>query len=221
MAQWIASGWNTCGLFLCPGVNVHSLYPDWMHVKHLGIDKVLLGSVLWMLVNVVLPGDDAFQKLAIVWNDILRIYAEDGTTTRYGSIKMTMFTTNTTPKLKGKAAEIRCLGPVLVKVFESYMNHHLAIHKKILLLLKMSSHLDEIIDSNSGQFALDDDSANDLVATGMGYLSLFYEVFIYFQDGDVALFSLTAKAHYLMHICLLSRSQYFTVSMGSVHLLCA
>jgi len=210
IAVWLAAGWNTCGLFGCPGVTVLSVYPDWMHVKHLGIDKVLLGSVLWVLVNWILPGDDKAAKLSVIWSDIVRIYREDNVSDRYGSLKLTMFTTGTTPKLKGKAAEVKCLGPVLVKVFEAYMNANLDLHRKILTMLQLSAHLDSIIDASVGEFALSQEAADDLVATGCSYLALFYEVSDTFKDETVALFSLTAKAHYLMHICLLSRSCNFT-----------
>ena len=35
----------------------NSLNPDWMHCKSLGIDKTLLGSVLWLLVHFVMSGE--------------------------------------------------------------------------------------------------------------------------------------------------------------------
>ena len=208
--EFIAGGWNKCGLFDCPGVTVYSLYPDWMHVKHLGIDKVLLGSVLWVLVHWVLPGGDPAEKLSVVWSDVLRIYQEDNVPTRYGVIKMTMFSKSSTPKLKGKASEIKCLLPVLVKVFQAYMNEDLGLHRKILSLLQLSTHLDVIIDRNSDQFALNEREANDLGACGFLFLAQLYEMSESFKNEDVALFCITAKAHYLMHICLLSRSLHFT-----------
>ena len=55
-------------------------------------------------------------KLMAVWQRILRIYREDEVQNRFGSLKMTMFTTRGSPKLKGKAAEVRDLVPVLHKV---------------------------------------------------------------------------------------------------------
>lgn len=209
-AEWLAAGWDRCGLFRCPGVNVYSIYPDWMHIKHLGIDKVLLGSVLWLLINCVLPGNDLSAKLAVIWSDILNIYAADNVSCRYGNLKLTMFSTGSTPKLKGKAAEIKCMGPVLSKVWDAYMDTNLPMHDKISILLKMSAHLDTIVDRNASEFALNDDEATDLIATGFGYLSLFREVAEMFRNCEVALFSITAKAHYLAHSCLLSRCFEFS-----------
>ena len=39
------------------GVTILSFYPDWMHCKSLGIDKIKLGSVLYILIHFILPGD--------------------------------------------------------------------------------------------------------------------------------------------------------------------
>ena len=214
--QWLASGWKKCHLFNCPGVTILSMYPDWMHIKHLGVDKVLLGSVLWLLVHWVLPGDDVEAKLRVIWSDILRIYDQDDTPSRYGNLRLTMFTTGSTPKLKGKANEIKHLGPVLVKVWSAYMSQRMDLHKKVLTMLQLSAHLDVIVDATPG-FGFDHASAVDLVSTGFAYLALFYEMSAEFKDEPVALFSLTAKAHYLMHICLLSRSCNF---IGWVSLEC-
>ena len=38
------------GLFLLEGVSLHTLGIDYLHVKYLGCDQYLYGSVLWLLV---------------------------------------------------------------------------------------------------------------------------------------------------------------------------
>ncbi len=38
--EWATSRWNRCELFKLLGVTILSLYPDWMHDKNLGSDKV-------------------------------------------------------------------------------------------------------------------------------------------------------------------------------------
>jgi hypothetical protein len=116
IVSWLRAKWNTSGVFSLPGVTILSVYPDYMHIKHLGLDKVLLGSVLWLLVNWVLPGNDLEGKMSLVWADIDRIYKEQDTAHRYSNIMTTMFSGTSTPKLKGKAADIKCLVPVLHKV---------------------------------------------------------------------------------------------------------
>ncbi len=120
------------------GVTVLSFHPDWMHCKSLGIDKPLLGSTLYVLVHYVLLGS-VEQNVAQVWGDIERCYKELDTENRYGHMRQTMFHTRSQPKLKGKAGEVKDLGPVMVKIWEKYMNPNLLIHQKILVVLKGSS----------------------------------------------------------------------------------
>jgi len=40
VAEWLTSGWNQCEIFKIIGVTNLSIYPDWMHDKNLGTDKV-------------------------------------------------------------------------------------------------------------------------------------------------------------------------------------
>ena len=79
--DWLQSGRNACILFAIVGVTILSWYPDWMHCKPLGIDKFLLGSVLWLLVHHILPGT-VDENLAQLWEDIVCIYHILGTQCR-------------------------------------------------------------------------------------------------------------------------------------------
>jgi len=119
------------------GVTILSFYPDWMHCKALGIDKPLLGSTLRVLVHHILPGT-VDENLTEVWLDIEAVYKEDDTDNRYGHMRQTMFHTKSQPKLKGKAGEVKDMGPVMVKVWKKHMNSNLVIHQKILVVLKGS-----------------------------------------------------------------------------------
>ena len=117
------------------GVAILSFHPDWMHCKALGIDKLLLGSTLYVIVHHVLTGT-VEENLAEVWRDIEREYHELSTENRYGHMRQTVFHTKSQPKLKGTAGEVKDLGPVMVKVWEKHMNTALLIHQKILVVLK-------------------------------------------------------------------------------------
>ena len=119
------------------GVTILSFYPDWMHCKSLGIDKPLLGSVLYVLIHYILPGV-VEENLQEVWDDIQEAYEHFGSENRYGHMRRTMFTTKSQPKLKGKAAEVRDMGPVMVRVWRKHMNANLLIHQKILVVLEGS-----------------------------------------------------------------------------------
>ena len=117
------------------GVSILSFYPDSMHCKSLGIDKLLLGSTLYVLVHDVLTGS-VEENVATVWRDIETFYDELGSENRYGHMRQTMFHKRSQPKLMGKAGKVKDLGPVMVKVWEKHMITALLIHQKILVVLK-------------------------------------------------------------------------------------
>ena len=54
--QWIAANPHRHPLLALIGASVLTVYPDWMHVKYLGTDQYLLGSVLKLMVFHLLPG---------------------------------------------------------------------------------------------------------------------------------------------------------------------
>lgn len=72
------------------GASGYTLHLDYMHAKHLVVDKYLLGSVLFLLVYRLLPGtpDD---NLAQVWIVVEDYYKRNETKTRYKILKLTMF----------------------------------------------------------------------------------------------------------------------------------
>jgi len=57
-----------CEPFDLPGVNHHTIAPDTMHNKHLGMDVYYLASVLYLLVFVVLPGVDGGWRILEIRN---------------------------------------------------------------------------------------------------------------------------------------------------------
>ena len=203
--SYLAAGLRRSILFDIVGVSVLSFYPDYMHCKHFGIDKILAGSVLFLLVHFIMQSTDPDENLAMLWQDISRLYGELGTAHRYGHMRQTMFTTKSAPKLQGKAAEIKDFGPVMVELWKKYMNPRKTMHAQILIILEGSAHCDKILAEHPSDFALPPDAADDLISTCFIYLSAWYDVSMHFKNDEVPLFGMTAKAHLLMHSCLLSR----------------
>lgn len=201
---WRASGWAVCEIFKIPGVSQHSCYPDWMHAKHLGSDKVLLGSVLYLLVNFILPGEPE-TNLSVVWAGIQLFYSQNHVGNPFGNLKLTMFTARSTPKLKGKAAEVRDLGHALHHVFKLHMNTALQLHRRIELCMRLGAHLDDILAEHPDCFVLPPLVAADFVSSGFMHLELFMQLREHFQIEAYPLFQLTSKGHYVMHSCLLAR----------------
>ena len=54
--HWRTAVGNNHPMLGLPGVSVLTVYPDWMHIKYLGTDKYFLGSVLYLMCHVLLPG---------------------------------------------------------------------------------------------------------------------------------------------------------------------
>ena len=164
------------------------------------------GSVLWCVIHIVLPGTPE-ENLATVWADIQRLYKEMQTENKYWVIRMTMFNTGSQPKMKGKAAEIKDLIPVLARVWRKYYNDSLEVHRNILTVLDGSAHMDQILTDHPSDYALPAKVADDLLGTCAITLATWYDVFLHFkaEEMKVPLFGLTGKAHMLMHCALLSR----------------
>eukprot|EP00959_Pyramimonas_sp_CCMP1952_P176732 3693849-Pyramimonas_sp.AAC.1 len=83
---------NQHQLFSAPGVSILSITPDWMHIKHLGLDERLRGSVLFCLAHCVTRGIPE-ANLATLRKDIWEYYKTNRVKCKFSQIKMSTFTT--------------------------------------------------------------------------------------------------------------------------------
>ena len=105
-----------------PGLGISMYIPDEMHSKHLGIDKSFAASVLKNLTHHVLTGTDQ-ENLTTVVRNIKLEYKKRRTQTRFNTITRTMIHGKAKlPQLKGKAAQIRSLIPILATIWRSNMD---------------------------------------------------------------------------------------------------
>ena len=93
---------------------------------------------------------------------------------------------------------------VLHKVWLKYVNPLLALHRQIEIVLRTSAHMDKVLQEDYGVFRLSSRAYNDLEATGMMHLDVFWQLRQYFAEESYPLFQLTSKDHYLMHCCCLA-----------------
>ncbi len=114
-------------------------------------NQVLYGGVLSLLVNYMLP-DSPDVNLRKVWIHTCRLYDDMDIKHRFGNIKATMFSTR--GKLKGTAAEVRHLGHVLAVLWKHYWNPDKELDKQIELCLRLSSHMERILDAHPTDFVL-------------------------------------------------------------------
>ena len=206
--EWVASGAATAEIFKIEGVTNDSLYPDWMHAKYLGTDKVLGGSVLYLLVFFMLPNSVA-QNLIIIWSDIQREYRLQTVKHRFGSLTVNMFAGKkaASAKLRGTAAEVKCIIPVLHSIWKKYSTGKYGeVETNVEITLRTSVEMEALLEATNGEFAMPDDEASSLLALGMTHYNAFWELRQHFAEDDFPIFQLTSKGRYVLHACLLASS---------------
>ena len=115
---------------------------------------MLFGSVLHLLVHTLMPSADPHENLKLLWTHIKAEYAANKTASKFGVMKMTMFSPKGTAKLRGTAAVIKDFGPVVYCIFKRYWNSELRLHKLIELALRSGNHLETILERNKQEFVL-------------------------------------------------------------------
>ena len=122
-AEWFESHQDCIPLWgRAPAVDILSLSMDMMHVKWLGVDSYYIGSVLSYLIDMKLPGSPQ-ENLTRLWSEIKAGYAAHKSATRFSCMSLSMFRAGKSPfpQLKGKAAEVKNLIPVLADILSNYL----------------------------------------------------------------------------------------------------
>lgn len=114
---------KSCSLWSVPGVSSAIVIVDWLHCADLGVSADVLGNILVELVE-LLPGPSRPIRMQALWSEIRLEYDRQGVKVpyrfphmRYKSFK----TAKKSPKLKGKAAHIRSLVPILDRIVQDKM----------------------------------------------------------------------------------------------------
>ena len=111
------------------------------------------------------------------------------------------------PKLKGRAAEVKALGPALVHIWDMYRTRGDVVHDQIALGLQCSVRLDEILSTYKSSFNLPNHVATTFRKTGMIFLTIQNALGVHFTSaagGALFLFDVTIKSHVLCHLLLLA-----------------
>ena len=179
-------------------VSIECICMDIMHILHLGITMYLLGSVLWVLTQEVLGGS-AKANMETIWQDILSEYDVQGATTRYSSIKLSMFVVKPSVKLKGKAQEIKCLVPILRAVWDKRCDDTVVHHRLISRALMLMHMIDNTLDESRGMFTLPDDLKRRYQSYIWAYLETQNAIAVKYQAHRPKVFNVTYKSHALVH----------------------
>lgn len=178
---------------------------DLMHAKYLGCDQYLYGSVLYILVFDVLPGS-AQQSLNMVWNFMKAYYKKNCPRVRYRNFsKLTMFIRKKDfPKLRGKAAEVKAFGPLLLQMWTAFSNKNKPEHKLIRLLLKKNVKFDETLDQHptSDYYNLPSEVHKEFVEDAFSVAQMHKQLNEIYAAQDMKVFNVTAKTHCVLHIAM-------------------
>lgn len=206
-ADWLAQHPNRSPLFNVVGSSILTVHPDYMHCKHLGTDQQTFGSVLWLLCYEFAGEPEKLLEEAFAL--ITKYYRDHKVSTRFTSIRLSMFTCAkqpraSPPKLKGKAAEIRNLGPALQAAWDARMDFQDLRHQQVRLLLQRGNRLEEILNEHPDAHALPGDVAADFLKVTHELLAIQTALNAHFVSQGLQLFHITVKAHYLLHCAMLA-----------------
>ena len=216
-ALWRTTRWNPedwrgwpqrtgCVLLTLPGTSCWTIAYDWVHVKYLGVDQYIFGSVLYVLVSMVMEGGPE-ENLARCWAFLKSFFKENKTPTPFRYMtKLSMFIRNGKfPKLRGKASEIRHFGKALLALWNRYANSALILHRRIALMLKHNVHLETMITNHKEDFAFPAGPAQEFEETATGMLLLLTQIADHFVEEGLKVFDITSKSHFLQEMAIMSR----------------
>lgn len=209
---WSAAAWrlwagrSQCVLFSLPHLNCWSVCLDWVHSKYLGNDQQQFASVLYLLCF-ELMGGEAAENLAHLWVQTKEVYTALGITDRYKFLgKISMFLKPSGEvKLRGKAVEVKSLGPVLLVLWARYMNSSLEIHRMVRCLLQLNCEVERVLKEHKCADALPPAAAQRFYQACQQMAHVQCLLYDHFTTEDVPkLFSITAKLHSIVHISSLA-----------------
>jgi hypothetical protein len=202
--DWLAAHPERNPIFTLPGCTILTVHADFMHCKHLGTDQHLLGSVLWLLCYRNIAAGEPEDHLKIAFERICDYYRAHPVSTRFTSLRLSMFTspkqpTAGPPKLKGRSAELRHFAPALSAAWEAAMAPDNLVHQQVKALLRRSVRLEEILDRHPKAYALPTPAAREFLKAAYEMLALHSALNTHFEAEGLQLFHVTVKAHYLLH----------------------
>lgn len=198
---------SKCHLFSLSWMSALNVAYDWMHAKYLGSDQYIYGSCMFLLVYHILPGSPQ-QNLDILWRWMKSYYKKHKPRVRYNSFcKLTMFKRKKDfPKLRGKAAEVKAFGPVLLEMWGQFSSKRDTQHKQIKLLLKKNVKVDQTLASHptSEYYRLPEGVHEEFVSDCFAVAQIHKQLGEWYskQENPIRIFNMTAKSHCVLHIAL-------------------
>jgi len=218
-AQWQGECWSNAEWralhplahpILClSGIGIRHVFPDWMHTKHLGCDKVSYGSVMHLLCYELLPGT-AEENCDQVWSECVAFYREHGIRDHYKRMKLSLFCKPRAPHanfpvMRGKAIEIRNLAQPLHHIWKARMTAGSTLHSQIEYMLRCSLQLENMIRTHRDKYCYPPPLAAEFRSITEKYLILMSAIARTYGESGRKLFDITTKHHILWHAADSSR----------------
>ena len=135
-------------LFLLPGITCWSVALDLMHNLYLGWLQFLYGSIMFLLVFHILPGEP-LANLKQIGAFIKEFQKGDNSRQKFRPRldKLSMFQkAKGFPKLKGRAADIRGLDKAMLACWEYHLDSGNQQHLQISALLQLNVEVRDVLD---------------------------------------------------------------------------
>ena len=189
---------------------------DELHVMYGGVYQALLGSVLWVLIYVLLPGT-AVANMATVWSDIQDLYNEFSSPCRYSSLTLSCFhdparPRHDYPRLKGRGMEVKHLLLPVAAVFKKYNRAGHADYSLAQNVLDTLADIQCAFDSTPGNF-LDPEDANRVLEMCDRFLHDYATLNLRASAKGDLLWHVLPKFHVFWHLCY--RSRYVHPRLGN------
>jgi len=145
-------------------------------------------------------------NLSALWVKIKIYYVSHSVPSRYNKMKMTMFGTGkeSGPKLRGKAAQVKCMCKVLQHIWNKLMDKESEVHKQISVLLQCMTKMEEILHDHKTDHVLPVQIAEKFKKYCFAMLQIQQKLAFHFAEKGKKMFTLTQKGHFMAHIASLA-----------------
>ena len=176
-----------------------------MHTMHMGTSMYMLGSVLHVLVFQILPGSP-LANMEIIWTEICEQYRLLNIPSQYSSLGISTFVDAEKPRmvyprLKGRAAEVKWLVPVLLVLWRRHKRAGVQMDDWVEACLAAQVRLQEIMDDEPRAFLMDEGLARELRAVADRMLSFYARLAHAANEAGDLLWTVAPKHHQLWHLC--------------------
>ena len=112
-------------LFSLPTVSQFTFVVDWLHTSDLGVAADFAGNCMYLLAQKHFAGNRHEERLKHMWLDFKHWYKVTKCENQYNAMTATMIRkkASSSPKLRGKAGEVRSLVPWLRDVTQRFFAH--------------------------------------------------------------------------------------------------